>query len=163
MSPRQLFEGHLVERVCEALRKYELPAEALELEITETGVMQNIEQAQAILNQLSALGVGLALDDFGTGYSSLSLLKRLPFDCLKIDRSFVRDLPGDRDDCAVVTAIIAMAQGLQMRTVAEGVETAEQVDFLNGKQCLEYQGYHFARPLPASEFATRYARGREAG
>lgn len=157
VSPRQLFEGHFVERVCEALHKYDLPAEALELEITETGVMQNIEQAQAILNQLSKQGIRLALDDFGTGYSSLSLLKRLPFDCLKIDRSFVRDLPGDSDDCAVVTAIIAMAQGLQMRTVAEGVETPEQVAFLSGKHCHEYQGYHFSRPLPASDFALRYA------
>jgi EAL domain-containing protein (putative c-di-GMP-specific phosphodiesterase class I) len=115
-------------------------------------VMHNPEQAVKLLNELKESGIHLSIDDFGTGYSSLSYLKRFPIDSVKIDRSFIRDIPGDADDAAITQAIIAMAHGLRLTVIAEGVETAEQLHFLRDHGCDEIQGYLFSRPLPESEF-----------
>jgi diguanylate cyclase (GGDEF)-like protein len=143
--------GELVESVARALEASELPARLLELEITESVVMQNAPEARVMLEQLHQMGVGLSIDDFGTGYSSLNYLKRFPIDKLKIDQSFIRDLSVDSDDAAIVQAIIALAHGLRLRVVAEGVERSEQYDYLRGLGNDEYQGYLYSRPLPAHE------------
>ena len=119
----------------------------LELELTETFLMQDSKSTVAVLQALKAMGVQLALDDFGTGYSSLSYLKRFPIDTLKIDRSFVRDLTTDADDASIVSAVISMGKSLHMRVVAEGVETREQLAFLREQSCPEGQGYYFSRPV----------------
>ena len=124
----------------------------LELELTETFLMQDSKSTAAVLQALKGMGVQLALDDFGTGYSSLSYLKRFPIDTLKIDQSFVRDLTTDADDASIVTAVISMGKSLHMRVVAEGVETREQLAFLREQSCPEGQGYYFSRPVLAEEF-----------
>ena len=129
-----------------------LDASRLELEITESMIMQNPVEAVHQLAELKALGVWLSIDDFGTGYSSLSHLKRFPLDTLKIDRSFVDGLPGDEDNAAIAEAILAMAKKLKFKVVAEGVENAAQADFLELKGCTLLQGYHFGKPVPATEF-----------
>jgi EAL domain-containing protein (putative c-di-GMP-specific phosphodiesterase class I) len=125
----------------------------LELELTETFLMQDSKSTAVVLRALKGMGVHLALDDFGTGYSSLSYLRRFPIDTLKIDRSFVRDLTNDADDASIVSAVISMGKSLHLRVVAEGVETQEQLAFLKDKQCPEGQGYYFGRPVPAADFA----------
>ena len=114
--------------------------------------MQREEETVAMLHILRAMGIRLAIDDFGTGYSSLSYLKRFPIDVLKIDKSFVDDLPFDADDMAIVTAIIAMGQALGFQILAEGTERIEQIEFLKEKGCTMYQGYFKSRPVPAAEF-----------
>ncbi len=124
----------------------------LELELTETFLMQDSKSTVAVLQALKDMGVQLALDDFGTGYSSLSYLKRFPIDTLKIDQSFVRDLTTDADDASIVSAVISMGKSLHMRVVAEGVETREQLAFLREQSCPEGQGYYFSRPVLAEEF-----------
>jgi diguanylate cyclase (GGDEF)-like protein/PAS domain S-box-containing protein len=125
----------------------------LELEITETFLMQDSKSTAIVLHEIKALGVQLALDDFGTGYSSLSYMRRFPIDTLKVDRSFVSDLTTDPDDASVVTAVINMGRSLHMRVVAEGVETHEQLEFLVKHDCSEAQGYHFSQPLKSEYFA----------
>ena len=125
----------------------------LELELTETFLMQDSTSTSVVLQALKEMGVQLALDDFGTGYSSLSYLKRFPIDTLKIDQSFVRDLTTDADDASIVSAVISMGKSLHMRVVAEGVETPEQLAFLREQSCPEGQGYYFSRPMAAKEFA----------
>jgi EAL domain-containing protein (putative c-di-GMP-specific phosphodiesterase class I) len=125
----------------------------LELELTETFLMQDSKSTSLVLSAIKALGVQLALDDFGTGYSSLSYMRRFPIDTLKVDRSFVRDLTMDASDASVVNAVINMGRSLHMRVVAEGVEAPDQLLFLKEHGCSEAQGYHFSRPLPAREFA----------
>jgi EAL domain-containing protein (putative c-di-GMP-specific phosphodiesterase class I) len=125
----------------------------LELELTETFLMQDSKSTSLVLGAIKALGVQLALDDFGTGYSSLSYMRRFPIDTLKVDRSFVRDLTMDASDASVVSAVINMGRSLHMRVVAEGVEALDQVLFLKEHGCSEAQGYHFSRPLQAREFA----------
>jgi EAL domain-containing protein (putative c-di-GMP-specific phosphodiesterase class I) len=125
----------------------------LELEITETFLMQDSKSTALVLHEIKALGVQLALDDFGTGYSSLSYMRRFPIDTLKVDRSFVSDLTTDPDDASVVTAVINMGRSLHMRVVAEGVETHEQLEFLVKHDCSEAQGYHFSQPLKSEYFA----------
>ena len=137
--------------VTKILQETKLSPEFLELEITETTFMQNVESARAMLNELQAMGVHISMDDFGTGYSSLSYLKKFPFDKLKIDQSFVRDLKPDSQDTAILSAIVSLGQGLNLRIVAEGVETSEQQQLLKGLDCREMQGYLFSRPLGAED------------
>ena len=120
----------------------------IELELTESAVMAQPDAAEATMRQLKNLGVRLAMDDFGTGYSSLAALKRFPMDCVKIDRSFVADIPADAGDAALTRAIIAMGHSLGLHVVAEGVEREDQLRFLLHEGCDEYQGYYYAKPLP---------------
>jgi EAL domain-containing protein (putative c-di-GMP-specific phosphodiesterase class I) len=131
----------------------------LELELTETFLMQDLESTSAVLRALKDMGVHLALDDFGTGYSSLSYLKRFPIDTLKIDRSFVSDLTTDADDASIVNAVISMGKSLHMGVVAEGVETREQLEFLREQGCPEAQGYYFSQPLVAAELVQLLRHG----
>ncbi|GGY27334.1 bifunctional diguanylate cyclase/phosphodiesterase [Paludibacterium paludis] len=153
LSARQFEHQMLTCKVSEALARAALLPDRLELEITESMIMQNPGEAIRILNELKALGVKLSIDDFGTGYSSLSILKRFPLDTLKIDRSFVDGLPEDGDSAAITEAILAMAHKLGFSVVAEGVEKETQATFLRFKGCEILQGYQFSRPLPAAEFA----------
>jgi diguanylate cyclase (GGDEF)-like protein/PAS domain S-box-containing protein len=152
LSPVQFLKGDVQTCVRQALSTAELAAQWLDLEITEGVLMVDTAHAAEAMHSLCGIGVQLSLDDFGTGYSSLSYLKRLPFNTLKIDQSFVRELPANQEDAAMVCAILAMAKSLKMRTIAEGVETPEQLEFLRAQQCDEYQGYYFAKPLPIEEF-----------
>jgi len=146
------FTSALPGRVMDTLRRYGLEPSWLELEITESTLMHNIERVIGIMDRLTAAGITLSLDDFGTGYSSLSYLKRFPIDTLKIDRSFTTGIPVDTNDCAIASTIISIAQQLNHKVIAEGVETAEQLAFLKDSGCDEVQGYLFSRPLPAQEF-----------
>ena len=155
LSSRQFHEPELADRLAECLHKYRLPARCVELEITESTLLQHVPTTTATLEKLSALGFTIALDDFGTGYSSLSYLRRFPINTLKIDRSFVRDIPHDSNDAAITRAIVVMAQSLQLRLVAEGVEKAQQKDFLAALGCRTMQGYLFSKPLDADGM-TRY-------
>jgi len=140
ISARQMSDKGLVAFLSETIKKTGLTVESLELEITESAVMSNQEHAEKVLNELKGLGFHLTMDDFGTGYSSLAYLKRFPFDSVKIDQSFVRGIPESKDDEAIVEAIIAMAHSLQLKVVAEGVETKEQYDFLRTLGCDQIQG-----------------------
>jgi len=151
MSARQMADKGLVEFIVDTMTHTGLTAESLELEITESAVMSNQDHAEKMLNQLKAIGFHLTMDDFGTGYSSLAYLKRFPFDSVKIDQSFVRGIPANRDDCAIVEAIIAMAHSLELKVVAEGVETQEQSEFLRKLGCDQIQGYVFSKPIPSAE------------
>ncbi|QEL65505.1 diguanylate cyclase/phosphodiesterase with PAS/PAC sensor [Oryzomicrobium terrae] len=155
ISARQFHHGDLVAEVEHALAQSGLPAAQLELEVTESVLMGGIQPVIDTLDQLKAMGVRLALDDFGTGYSSLAYLKRFPLDVLKVDRSFIRALPQDQDDAAIVAAILGMAGHLGLATVAEGVEDEAQRAHLLAQGCQVAQGYLFARPLPAEEFEAR--------
>jgi len=152
LSPRQ-FRQHDISQVIEnALTGAGLDPRFLELEITESMVMRDADRVTALLGNLKRLGISLSMDDFGTGYSSLSYLKRFPFDKLKIDQSFVRDITSDPDNAAIAKAIIAMAHSLHMKVIAEGVETQGQLEYLRSHGCDEMQGYYFSRPVPAQEF-----------
>ena len=153
LSGRQFQEKDLVGQVERALRATGLEARFLELEITESVAMHSAENTLRTLTELKALGVRISIDDFGTGYSSLAYLKRFPIDTLKIDQSFVRDLGTNAGDTAIASAVIAMAHGLGLRVVAEGVEREEQLEFLRRQRCDHYQGYLFSRPLAADEIA----------
>jgi len=150
LSARQLREPSLPATVARVLDETGLAADDLELEITE-GMIEDADEALRILLGLSGMGVHLAIDDFGIGYSSLSHLKRFPIDTLKIDQTFVRDVVTSSDDAAITRAMIAMGQSLNLRIVAEGVETAEQLAFLSQERCTEFQGFFFGRPLPPEE------------
>lgn len=156
LSPRQFREKNLVQTFSSVFREAGVEPHWLGLEITESAIMENPEVTIGILKELKALGIELSLDDFGTGYSSLSYLKRFPIDKLKIDQSFIHDITTDPDDEAMVTAIIAMAHHLNIRVVAEGVETEAQLTFLREHGCDEYQGYLFSRPLPAGALRARF-------
>ena len=146
------FTSALPGRVGATLERYGLGPEWLELEITESTLMHNIERVIGIMDRITALGVSLSLDDFGTGYSSLSYLKRFPIDTLKIDRSFTTGIPGDSNDCAIASTIISIAQQLRHKVIAEGVETVEQLAFLKSSGCDQVQGFLFSPPLPAAGF-----------
>jgi diguanylate cyclase (GGDEF)-like protein len=151
LSARQFRDPMLGQTIGRAFSESGLDPRLLELEITESMVMQEPEKAAALLKDLKSMGLHLSIDDFGTGYSSLAYLKRFPIDSLKIDRSFVKDIPGNADDLAITQAVVAMAHGLRLRTVAEGVETQEQLEWLKRFGCDEVQGYLFSKALPADE------------
>jgi diguanylate cyclase (GGDEF)-like protein/PAS domain S-box-containing protein len=151
LSTRQLDDPHLVPAVQDALANTGLPPGALCLEVTESALMRDQEAAGQVLASLRSLGVLLAIDDFGTGYSSLAQLRRLTLDTLKIDRSFITGIAESRDAAAIVTSIIAMAHAVDLTVIAEGVESAEQLDLLRSLGCDQAQGYHLGRPVPAAE------------
>ena len=149
LSPRQFSDENLLQDIDDALAASGMPPELLQLEITESMVMHNVGRAIELLDVIRSRGVRLAIDDFGTGYSSMSLMKKFPVDTIKIDRSFVQDLPHDAEDRAIAQAIISMGKALGLTVVAEGVETAEQAAFLREHACDEMQGYLFSKPVPA--------------
>jgi diguanylate cyclase (GGDEF)-like protein len=153
LSPRQFTHDGLLASIEEVLTETRMPPQLLQLEITEGMVMQNVERSIEVLLALKSRGVHLAIDDFGTGYSSLSFIKRFPVDALKIDRSFVRNLPEDTNDKAVADAIIGLGRALGLTIIAEGVETAEQEAFLRDHACDEMQGFLLSKALPADEIA----------
>ncbi len=158
LSGRQFLHFNLLKQIENALRTTGFPPRDLDFEITETIAMHNAEESVGVMRQLKSMGAGVLLDDFGTGYSSLSYLKRFPIDVLKIDKSFVRDIPEDANDLAIVSAIIAMAHALGLKVIAEGVETEAQWHFLRDCGAQHAQGYFFGRPLPPSEFEGLLAR-----
>src|SRR6267142_300343 len=153
LSARQFEDKHLLREIERALAESALKPNCLELEITESMVMRDIQNSKKILDGIKSMGIRLAIDDFGTGYSSLISIKRFPFDCIKIDRQFIKDIPQDPDDVAITQAIIAMAHSLRLKVIAEGVETQEQLDFLTEHGCHEFQGYFFRRPQAAEDFS----------
>ena len=153
LSARQFSDPMLLHKLTNIIRGSGLDPSSLELEITESLVMSHGASAVALLEKMKSLGVRIAIDDFGTGYSSLAYLKRFPIDTIKVDRSFIRDIPSDSGDMQITRAIIAMAHSLKLRVVAEGVETAEQFKFLRSQRCDTVQGYYFHRPLPEAELA----------
>ncbi len=157
LSARQ-FRQNIVGIITHLLDQTGLPAELLELEITESLLMDDVQRVVTVLHDLKALGVLLAVDDFGTGYSSLSYLKRFPIDRLKIDRAFVRDITSSPNDAAIVSAVIAMAHSLEMQVIAEGVEHKGQADFIRSRQCDEIQGYWLSPPLPARQLSPLLAQ-----
>ena len=152
ISPRQFRQSNFVERVQRSVLAHHLPCSMLKLEITEGIVIQNLEDTIAKMHQLREMGVSFAMDDFGTGFSSLTHLKRLPVDTLKIDQSFVRDAIHDPNDAEIIRAIVAMARSLKLKVVAEGVEQAQQLQFLQSLDCHVYQGYLHSRPMPLAQF-----------
>jgi diguanylate cyclase (GGDEF)-like protein/PAS domain S-box-containing protein len=152
LSARQFAQKNLVQSIADVLRDTGLEARYLEIELTESLVMTDVEHAIDMLQQLKLLGVKLSIDDFGTGYSSLAYLKRFPIDVLKIDQSFVRDIAVDFNDAAITVSIISLGHNLKLKVIAEGVETEEQLAYLRHHGCDEVQGYLFSRPLPAAEF-----------
>jgi EAL domain-containing protein (putative c-di-GMP-specific phosphodiesterase class I) len=151
LSVRQFQQPNLVKLVARCLEQAGLEPNYLELEITETIAMQNVDLTRSILGQLDEMGVLISMDDFGTGYSSLSYLKNFPLHTLKIDRSFVRDLTVDPYDVAIASTVVALGRGLNMTVVAEGVETQEQLEKLRSLGCDEMQGYLFSKPLPPKD------------
>jgi EAL domain-containing protein (putative c-di-GMP-specific phosphodiesterase class I) len=159
VSPRQFRQPEFVNQLIEVIGRAVANPERLKLELTESLLVENPEEAAAKMTTLRALGVGFALDDFGTGYSSLSYLKRMPFDLLKIDRSFVSEVLTDPNDAAIASTIVALAGSLGLGVIAEGVETAAQRDFLAGIGCHAYQGYLYSRPIPIALFETLVRQG----
>jgi EAL domain-containing protein (putative c-di-GMP-specific phosphodiesterase class I) len=159
LSAAQFRHAHLPELVTRALADEGLAPEFLELELTESVAMDDPLAAIAVMDELRACGVRMSIDDFGTGYSSLSYLKRFQVYKLKIDQSFVSDLSADPESKAIVRAVISLADSLGMRTIAEGVETEEQLNFLREQGCHEVQGYYYSRPLLPEDF-TQFVRGR---
>jgi diguanylate cyclase (GGDEF)-like protein/PAS domain S-box-containing protein len=152
ISMRHFMQPNLLDVIAEALQKTGLPSPCLELELTESIVMHNVDEVIRILQKFRETGVQSSIDDFGTGYSSLNYLKRLPINKLKIDQSFVRNITADQNDAMIVKTVIEMAHNLGLRVIAEGVETSDQVNFLRTLACDELQGYFFSKPLPAEEF-----------
>ena len=153
VSPMQFRNKTLVLAVVSALAATGLRPDLLELEITETVLMNNNEATLAALHQLRDLGVRISMDDFGTGYSSLSYLRSFPFDKIKIDQSFVRDLAERPDSIAIIRAVTGLGQSYGITTTAEGVETQEQLDQMRAEGCSEVQGYFYSKPVPAGEIA----------
>jgi diguanylate cyclase (GGDEF)-like protein len=151
VSSRQFVDGDLDVEVAEAVDRSKIPAELLELELTESTLMEHTERTSATLTKIRARGVRISIDDFGTGYSSLAYLRRFPIDTLKVDRAFVHEITTNADDAAIALTIIRLAHGLHLDVVAEGVETAAQVAFLREHRCDQMQGFFFSRPLPVSE------------
>lgn len=152
VSPYQFHHSDMVNSVVKVLAKTQFPPHCLELELTESGLMENNERTLTVLEELRKLGVHISIDDFGTGYSSLAYLKYFPVSTLKIDRSFIHEIPAKQDDMTIAETIISMGHTLGFTVLAEGVETAEQLAFLRDKGCDKYQGYFKSKPLPADEF-----------
>ena len=155
VSALQFQQDDFIDRVDAVLREHALPGALLELELTESILVHDADEALVRLSRLSGLGVRLAIDDFGTGYSSLAYLKRFPIQRLKIDRSFVMGVPGDDSDCAIVRAVVQLAQALGLKVIAEGVETEPQRAFLRELGCDEFQGFLYAPALDATSFEQR--------
>jgi diguanylate cyclase (GGDEF)-like protein/PAS domain S-box-containing protein len=151
ISAVELKQNDFIEQILMVLAESGFPPDRLELEITESTMMVDVTRVASVLDALSATGISLSIDDFGTGYSSLSYLKQLPVDLIKVDRSFVRDVPRDKDDCTIVRAIVTMTHALGLHVVAEGVETEEQLQFLRDEGCDISQGYLISRPVPLDE------------
>ncbi len=160
LSGQQFAHQNIVQLVRDALQEYRLPPQLLELELTETILMRDIERTLVILGELCALGVSLAIDDFGTGYSSLAYLRQFQVHTLKIDRSFVNDIQEGANDAKIASAVIGLAHSLGLRVVAEGVETPLQQAFLANHACDYLQGYLFGKPEPADRFSERLQRSR---
>jgi len=158
LSPKQFSDPDLVGSIAAILAEEQLPADRLELELTESLLLEATEETRQQLIGLKALGVTLAMDDFGTGYSSLSYLKKFPIDVIKIDRSFIKDIPGNQDDIEITAAVIAMARNLHLKVVAEGIETAEQLAFLRHQRCDIGQGYLFDKPIPGKDLLNSLRR-----
>jgi len=156
VSARQLADGVLLDQVAEAIEVSGLEPERLELELTESTLVDIGVETLLTLSAVRDLGVGIALDDFGTGFASLATLKRLPLTAMKLDGSLVRDLPGEREDAAIVRAVIATGHALGLTVVAEGIETEAQRAFLSASGCDEGQGFLFSQPLPAEEVSSRF-------
>lgn len=156
ISSVQIEEENFVESIEVIRQKIGIDARRIELEVTESCFMNNPEQVSKTLQKLENLGYKISIDDFGTGYSSLSYLKQLPLHKLKIDRSFIRDLPHDTDDQAISKAIIALGKTLELEVLAEGVETEEQKAFLIANQCDSMQGYLFAKPMSSEDLETTF-------
>ncbi|NLM72184.1 MAG: EAL domain-containing protein [Synergistaceae bacterium] len=154
LSPRQFHQAGLLNRVKALLDEYGVPPSALGIEVTESGIMENLMDSIKVMSELKELGMTIYIDDFGTGYSSLNYLKRLPIDALKIDKSFIDNVLEDVNDSAIVRAVIGIARSLGLRVVAEGVETREQLEFLRQNGCDEIQGYLLSKPLPPERFGT---------
>jgi EAL domain-containing protein (putative c-di-GMP-specific phosphodiesterase class I) len=153
ISARQFRQPELVDTIRRAVAEAGIAPHYLGVEITESALVDDPEAAAMTLARLKDMGLTISIDDFGTGYSSLSYLKRFPIDCLKIDRTFVRDIATDPDDAAIVTAVIQMAKSLKLHVIAEGVETEDQLNFLRERGCEGAQGYYFAKPLPPDQVA----------
>ena len=158
LSSLQFRQGNIVKTIKNILATTGLDPQYLELELTESMVMQNVEETIATLWQLKEMGLKLSIDDFGTGYSSMSYLKRFPLDTLKIDRSFIKDIMTDSSDAAITKATIGLAQGLELTTIAEGIETKEQLTFLRKQGCDQIQGYFISRPVPAEKVEQLFAK-----
>jgi EAL domain-containing protein (putative c-di-GMP-specific phosphodiesterase class I) len=161
LSARQFSDSMLLGKLTRIIHTSGLDPSSLELEITESVVMSHGECAVRVLEQLKLIGVQIAIDDFGTGYSSLGYLKRFPIDTIKVDRSFIRDIPADSGDMKIARAIIAMAHALRLKVVAEGVENAEQLRFLRAQHCDVVQGYFLYRPIPAEQVADALSVNRQ--
>lgn len=165
LSPKQFSDPDLVGAIAAILHEEQLPPELLELELTESLLLEATEDTRHQLSRLKSLGLSLAMDDFGTGYSSLSYLKKFPIDVIKIDRSFIKDIPDNQDDMEITSAVIAMAHKLKLKVVAEGIETPAQLAFLRRQHCDVGQGYLFDQPIAGRELITRllrYSRHRPA-
>jgi diguanylate cyclase (GGDEF)-like protein len=160
LSVHQFNQHNIIEKICEVLRETGLNPATLELELTEGSIVQNPEATRRIFSELKLLGIQISIDDFGTGYSSLSYLQQFPFDTLKIDKCFVYDIANDSKNAAITTAIIQMAHGLNLKVIAEGVETQAEQYFLAEHECDAMQGYLFSRPLPAQEFEKLLIEGK---
>ncbi len=159
LSAHQFRTEEIADTVVRVLEETPMSPRFLDLELTESAMMQNQAVTVSVLQKLKGIGITVSLDDFGTGYSSLSYLKRFPVDTVKIDRSFVCDLDSDPDDAAITAAIISMAKALNLKVVAEGVETEQQLAFLKQRLCDQMQGYLLSRPVPAEELKEMLVRG----
>ena len=159
LSAFQFRNGKLLGTIRRALQESSLDPSYLEVEITESALMSDPEESVNILKQLSQMGVLVSVDDFGTGYSSMSYLQRFPIDKLKIDRTFISDVTSSNDDASIVSAIVSLGHTLNLKVIAEGVETPEQLEFLQMLGCDQYQGFHHSKAMPASEFAELIRHG----
>jgi EAL domain-containing protein (putative c-di-GMP-specific phosphodiesterase class I) len=160
VSAKQFRSRDFVDQVRRALMETEAKPSHLKLELTESIVLENVDDTITKMRELKLMGISFSMDDFGTGYSSLQYLKRLPLDQIKIDRSFVRDITTDPNDAAIVQTIIAMTVALGLNVIAEGVETKEQQEFLQKRGCHAFQGFYFGRPVALSQFEADLLKGR---